>query len=46
MLRVNVRSNSAAVPVARLMLTYKGDVNSTLGKTSKEPSSSTISTEA
>ena len=41
-----VTSNSASVSVARVMWTYKGDRNSALGKTSREPPSSTISTEA
>ena len=41
-----VTSNSASVSVARVMWTYKGDRNSALGETSREPSSSTISTEA
>ena len=41
-----VKSNSASVSVARVLSTYTGDVNSALGETSKEPSSSTMSTEA
>ena len=41
-----VRSYSTSVSVARVMWTYKGDRNSALGETSREPSSSTISTEA
>ena len=36
---------SASVSVARVMWTYKGDVNSASGENWKEPSSSTISTE-
>ena len=40
-----VRSNFASVSVARAMLTYKGDMSLALGETSKEPSSSTTSTD-
>ena len=36
---------AASVSVARVMWTYKGDVNSALGGNSKEPSSSTVSAE-
>ena len=36
---------ATSVPVARVMWMYKGDVNSALGESSKEPSSSTVSTE-
>ena len=46
LLTAAVRSNSASVSIARVMWTYKGDVNSALGETWKEPSSLTISTEA
>ena len=38
--------NSASVFVARVMGRYEGDVNSASGENWKEPSSSTISTEA
>ena len=41
-----MRSDSASVSVARVMWTYEVEVNSALGETSKEPSSSTISIEA
>ena len=41
-----MRSDSALVSLARVMWTYEGEVNSALGETSKEPSSSTISIEA
>ena len=41
-----VRSDSASMSVARVMWTYKYDVNSALGETPKEPSSSTRSIEA
>ena len=37
---------AASVSVARMMWTYKGDVNSALGENSKESSPSTISVEA
>ena len=40
-----VRSNSASVSDAKVMWTYKCNNNSALGETSKQPSSSTISTE-
>ena len=36
---------ATSVSVARVMWTYKGDVNSVLGESSKEPSSSTVSAE-
>ena len=36
---------AASVSVAKVMWTYKGDVNSALGGNSKEPSSSTVSAE-
>ena len=39
-------SDSASVSVAMMMWAYKRDVNSALGKTSKEPLSSTLATEA
>ena len=41
-----MRSDSASVSVPRVMWTYEVEVNSALGETSKEPSSSTISIEA
>ena len=44
-LTAGVRSNYASVSVARVMWTYKGDMNSALEETSNEPSSSAISAE-
>ena len=41
-----MRSDSAPVSVARVMWTYEDDMNSALGETSKESSSSTVSTGA
>ena len=43
---LNKHSDSASVSVARVMWTYKGDVNSASGENWKESSSSTISAEA
>ena len=39
-------SHSASISVDRVIWKYNGDVNSALGENSKEPSSSTVSTEA
>ena len=38
--------DTASVCVARVMWTYKGDMNSAIGQNAKEPSSSAKSTEA
>ena len=38
--------DSVSVTIARVMWTYKSDVNSSSGENWKEPSSSAISTEA
>ena len=39
-------SHSVSISVDRVIWKYNGDVNSALGENSKEPSSSTVSTEA